>query len=131
MKTVKRAALGAAVSLAAYLALSALWALLIVRGTAEERIGGAIVWALACIAAFLGAKAASAGEGDVSAPYAASATAFWCVVLLLGFLANGTLEPGRGASLALAVMTGGALAYLTRGSKTKRKAGRRVRRPHQ
>ena len=121
----KRIALGTSVSLLAYLALSALLALLVVRGTVGEGVIGACVWAFAALAAFAGAKAASWGAAEPLPRIAITAAAFWALILLLGFLANDTLDPSRAALLALPILLGGALAYLLRGGGKKRGSRKR------
>ena len=122
----KKIALGTLISLLAYLALLALLSLLIVRGTVGE--GGA--WTCACVfaalSAFAGVKTAAWGAPEQLGVSALCAAAFWGLILLLGFLANDGLDASRAALLALPVLVGGGLAYLTNGGGKRR--GKRKRR---
>lgn len=126
MKQVKRVAIGTGIALAVYLALSALLALLIVRGAVKEN--GVYVWIFACVAAFCGATAASYRQGERIVSAASCAAAFWGSVALLGYLTNDTLEPARITALALPVLAGTTAAYLLEGGGTgKRSRGKRKR----
>ncbi len=128
MKQIKHAAAGAGISMLLYLALAALLAALIVRGTVGEGRTGILVLCFACAAAFAGAKLASSGQANPAAVCACSAALFWCAILLSGFLVNDTLAPGRAAYLATAIAAGGMLACLPRIGKEKRR--KRKRRSH-
>ncbi len=127
MKRAKKIVLGAVIALAAYLALLALLSLLMVRGAVAEERMNVCVWAFACLAAFLGAKAASRGEGAPLAGAAGCAAAFLGTILLTGFLVNDTLDPARAAALAPPILLGGALACLPRGRGKTHGKGRRAR----
>jgi len=125
MKTVKKVMLGAAASLAAYLALLAVVSALVVRGTVGESGVNTCLWAGACFSALIGASLAMRrGAGDAAAA-AECAAAFWSAVLLLGFLAYGELSPRRVTALLLPIFAGSALAYLTCRRGGKRDKGRR------
>ena len=128
MKEAKRIALGAAASLAVYVALLAALAALIVRGTVNEENMTLWVWASACAASFAGARVSAGREGKQAVRIAASTAAFWALIQLLGFLVNDTIEPARSAALALPILVGGAAAYLGRPTREKRKRGRGKRR---
>ena len=127
-KSAKKIAIGAGVSLLAYLALLALLSVLVVRGTVGVGAVGACVWVFAALAAFAGAKVAAWGAAEPLGVIAIGAAAFWLLVLLLGFFANDTLESSRAALLALPIVAGGGLAYLTCGGGKKH--GKRKRRSH-
>ena len=127
MKRVKRIALGAAVSLAAYTGLCALLSLLIVRGTAPESCAPACTLAAALAAVLCGALLSSGGTGERAVNAFSCAAAFWCAAVLLGFLACDALQPGRAAMLALASAAGGALACLAHGEGGRGKRRRRSR----
>ena len=121
----RRIALGAAASLACYLGLTALLALLLTRGTVGERAALPCILAFAAVAAFAGAKLAARGGAERWMP-AASAGAFWGAVVLCGFLATDTLSWQRAGELALAAALGAALSGVRTG-KGKRTRGRRSR----
>lgn len=120
----KRIALGVLAALACYLALNALLALLLTRGTLGEDKLLPCVWGFAAIAAFTGAKLA--GDGTPWHP-AAAALAFWIAVALLGFLVNDTLEPSRALQLMLPVALGAAASCAGSGAGKKRTRKRRAR----
>lgn len=120
----RRVALGAAISLAVYLALLAVLALLLVRGAVGEERIGVCIWSCACLAAFAGAKTAVGRRPDPFASAALCAAAFFALALLFGFLLNDTLEPERAVMLAAAILAGGAAACLGRAG------GRRGKRKH-
>lgn len=129
MKLVKKTALGVGAALLVYLALSALAALLVVRGAVGEAHIGTLVWLFACLAAFTGARLAAHQAQGPAVPCAIATAAFWAVIQLLGFLTNDTLASARSAALALPILLGGALAYLIpvrgRGGKRGRARPRR------
>ena len=129
MKLVKKTALGVGAALLVYLALSALSALLIVRGTVGEARIGTLVWIFACLAAFAGASVAAHRAQEPLLPAMLTAAAFWAAILLLGFLSNDTLASARCAALALPALLGGALSWLlsARGGKGRK---RRTRQRH-
>ncbi len=130
MKRAKRIALGACTALGVYTALLAALSALIVRGNVDEGHMTPIIWAFACLASLIGAKTASAREADPAAAIALCAAAFWAAVQLTGFLVCNGIEPTRAVSLVLPVLTGGALAYLLRSGKEKKRTGRGKRRFH-
>lgn len=130
MERWKKTAAGAGIALAVYLVLLAALAALIVRGTAGEASMEPCIWGAACLAAFAGAKFASGRDGEPLGQIALSAAVFWLLVLLCGLLVNDAVEPARAASLLLPVLTGGALAYLLRPAKGKRKTGKGRRHFH-
>ena len=125
-QTGKRVAVGVLTALLIYIALLALIALMIVRGTVGE--GGA--WTCACVfaalSAFAGVKTATWGAPEPLGVSALCAAAFWGLILLLGFLANDGLDASRAALLALPVLVGAGLACLTNGGGKRR--GKRKRR---
>lgn len=117
--------MGAASSLVCYLGLTALLALLLTRGTVGEKTALPCILAFGMIAAFLGAKLSAHGCAERWMP-AASAGAFWCAVVLSGFLANDALSWTRAGELAIAAAIGAVLAGIQRG-KGKRARSRRSR----
>ena len=121
----KRIALGAAASLACYLGLAALLALLLTRGTVGERAATFCIPAFAAVAAFAGAKLAAHGGAERWLS-AASAGAFWTAVVLAGFLANDTLSLPRAGELAITATLGAALSGVRTG-KGKHARKRRSR----
>ena len=121
----KRVAVGASASLICYLGLTALLALLLTRGTVGESAALPCILAFASIAAFAGGKLAAHGSAERWMS-AASAGAFWAVVVLSGFLANDTLSWSRAGELAIAAAIGAALACVRTG-KGKRPRKRRSR----
>ena len=119
----KRIAMGTSASLVCYLGLTALLALLLTRGTMGERTALPCILAFVAVAAFAGAKLAARGSAERWIP-AASAGAFWAVVVLTGFLANDTLSWPRAGELAIAAAIGAALACFRTGKRTRTR-GRR------
>lgn len=119
----KRIAMGASASLVCYLGLTALLALLLTRGAVGENTALPCILAFAAVAAFAGAKLAARGSTE-RWMNAASAGAFWAVVVLTGFLVNDTLSWPRAGELAIAAAIGTALACVRTG-KGKRTRGRR------
>ena len=131
MKLVKKIALGVGAALLVYLTLSALAALLIVRGTVSEERVGTLVWIFAGLAAFAGARLASYRTQEPLVPVAVTAAVLWAAIQLLGFLANDTLASARSAALALPILLGAALAWLLKPRSRKGKKSRaRSRRSH-
>lgn len=124
-KNSKRAMLGAAVTVAAYLGLLAFSALLLEQGRVDESRTALCVTVSACLAAFSGAKTAGWRMTKPLIPAAECVGTAFCTVLLIGFLANNTLEVRRVPMLAVSMAAGGACAVLRTG---KRKCSRRARR---
>lgn len=124
-RPVKKIALGTGISLLAYLTLLALLALLVEHGTVGEGNVWACVCAFAAFAAFVGVKTAAWGVAEPLSVNTLCATSFWLLVLLLGFLTNDGLDTSRAALLALPVLVGGGLAYLTKGGEKRRGKRRR------
>lgn len=122
-----RAALGAAVTLAAYLGSLALAALLLERGVVGEERAALCVAASACAAAFAGAKTAVWGAAKPTVPAAACVGAAYCAAVLLGFLTAGAISAGRAARLAASMAVGGGAALVRVGKRAKKRT-RRARR---
>jgi putative membrane protein (TIGR04086 family) len=121
---------GSAVSLAAYFAVLALAARLILSGAlGEDRISAAII-AAAFLAAFSGgAFAVVRYRRRAVTPALASALIFFAALYLIGFAAYDDLSLGRyGAEILPAALSGGAAAGLAakpRRSGKKRKIGQK------
>jgi len=124
----RRLALGTAVSLAVYLAMLALAALLVERGRVGEGYAATCTYVCAFLAAFAGAKAASWGTQNAIVPSAACVGAAFCAILLLGYLTNDVLDAHRVLCLAVSMAAGCLCALVIRIRKKGRKHGRRVRR---
>ena len=123
-----RIAMGAAVTLGAYLGLLALAALLLERGSVAEENTALCAAVCACLAAFAGAKTAAWGAPKPIAPAAACVGAAAGAVVLLGFLTNDALDLGAAARLLVSMALGGATASLLRTGKRRVKRPRRARR---
>ncbi len=125
---VKRIACGAAIALVAELALLSLASLLLVRGRVGEGSAPLCVWLCAFLSAFAGAKAASWGAAKPLALSAETVAAAYCVMVLLGFLMNDSLDALRLAKLGAAMAAGCACASVLRVRKNGKKHVRRSRR---
>lgn len=123
----RRAALGAAVTLAVYPMLLGGAALLLERGRIGE--GHMAICAAVCafLAALAGAATAARGAAKPAVPVGLCVGAALCAVLLLGLLTNDAPDAGRIAALCAAMAVGGGCALLPRRAK---RGKRRVRRAH-
>lgn len=122
----KRLSAGVGMAAAIYLALLALYALLVVNGSLGEERAVLCTWLGAMAAAFSGAVIATAGQAKPLIPSALYVTGFLCVTFLLGYLLNGSLSMMKAAYLLLPVLSGTAAAlFLRGGGRKKRKRSRR------
>ena len=124
-RTVKRCALGTALSLSIYTALQLITAFLLLSGGVGEGRLGNCVWICALIAGFVGAYFVRRGTSRPLLAAGVSALVFWGLIQLLGFMATDNYVPQRALQQLLPIVISTLLAlFVSDGHAARRRSPR-------